>query len=342
MTVHEGDIPSDLERGTLLEDVIDDLAAAGGKLLRPRMIYLGYLSACVEASSDTFPTTSRFGSRGDLGEQCMRSLVRLGAGAELLHIFGLVQDDVMDEAPTRRGSRSAYVALADAGGRAGMGSSLRQRFGESLAVLAGDLAFALAARQVRDLGPAVCDEWDDMVIELVQGQRLDVVYAADGRFGPDGAQWVSMAKSGAYSVLRPLRLGALVRGHVPAWLEEYGFHTAVAFAMADDLLGVWGEPEVTGKPVGHDLWQAKPSLVMGVAHELMGDSLSQLLIRCRRNPSDLPVLMDELRHAGVRQEAERRLEEHLSSALAALEQCGDVRVREQLESVAHTVARRTA
>ena len=342
-----------LDRRTRLEDLVDDLVRAGGKLVRPRVLFLGHLAVgpgcdhgCRERAEEAVADPQ---------------LARLGSALELLHIFGLLQDDVMDEADTRRGAPTAHraveqrLAASRPAGPSGSDQAARERaddglgeaarFGESLAVLAGDLVFALAQRQVRGLPACVGQAWDDAVLELVQGQRLDLVFAAQGRFDQPSTERVAAAKSGAYTVTRPLELGALLAApHAapPEWLTEFGEHVGLAFALADDVLGIWGDPDVTGKPVGDDLAQRKPTTVLGIADRLLDGLLHERLHPDLPAPSPAQVaeLVAAMDAAGVRAEADRRISAHLEAATGLLEHVACAHVRAELAQLARKLALR--
>ncbi len=119
-----------------------------------------------------------------------------------------------------------------------------QQFGDSIAVLVGDLAHAAAEHMAASLPTAVHRLWRAMVMELVAGQALDLAGAADRRRDLTHARRVAAVKSGAYSIQRPLTLGATLAGALPedvAALHVYGDHLGRAFALRDDVLGVWGD-----------------------------------------------------------------------------------------------------
>lgn len=351
--------PSHLEGRTRLEDAIDDLVASGGKLIRPAMLFLGYLAVAGSGpaglATPADPATSAELAPCVRSARCARiaaaaagdaDLVRLGCALELLHVFGLLQDDVMDEAATRRGAPTARHAFGRSHQVTGSHGDAG-RFGDSAAILAGDLAFALAQRQLRGLPDPVARAWDDMVLELVQGQRLDLIYAAEGRFDPDTTRTVAQAKSGAYSVARPLELGALLAcpdAEPPDWLREFGAHLGAAFALADDLLGVFGDPVVTGKPVADDIRQRKPTTVLGIAEEVLRGGVSALLGPHRPAPTEAQIqdLRTDMAAAGVADEAELRLCRHVHDAEAALNDRCCAPVCAEFVGMARRLARRPA
>ncbi|MGL5910785.1 MAG: polyprenyl synthetase family protein, partial [Phycicoccus sp.] len=137
--------------------------------------------------------------------------VRVAAALELLHLFALVQDDVMDRSETRRGRIALHVAAAsrhhDAGG---LGDS--RLFGDSVATLVADLALSEAGLLVSPTAPDVRRAWRLMTVELVEGQLLDVTHTAGRRRDLATSLRIARFKSGRYTITRPLQLGALVAG----------------------------------------------------------------------------------------------------------------------------------
>ena len=194
-------------RGLRPEILRDDLptmlltrALTGGKRLRPRMCHLGWAGTVDTSGTD---------ERG-YGESYAH-LVRVAAALEVFHLFALVHDDVMDRSDQRRGMPTAHVvAAADHLGAQAVGDSAL--FGDSVAILLGDLAFAEASALVAETTPALRSAWREMVVELVQGQLLDLTGAASRAAGVDRAHAVARLKSGAYTVERPLLLGATAAG----------------------------------------------------------------------------------------------------------------------------------
>ncbi len=235
-----------------LPALLDTLVHSGGKRIRPVMAHLGWVSASGQA-------------RG-IGHA---DVVRVSAALDLLHAFALVHDDVMDESTSRRGVATAHLHAAELHRRTG-GQGRAERFGDNIAILLGDLAHAEADALVAGLPEELRRIWRLLVIELVYGQRRDLTGSAAGRRDLTHARQVARLKSGAYTVERPLQLGAAAARApevVSAALATYGQEVGEAFALRDDLLGVWGDPSRTGKPAGDDLISAKPTVILALAHE---------------------------------------------------------------------------
>jgi geranylgeranyl diphosphate synthase type I len=245
---------------TALFDALGAFVAAGGKRLRPAFCYWGAVAA---------------GGRGDEPE-----LVDMCAALELLHAFALIHDDVMDGSATRRGAPAVHAAFASDHAAQGWAGESR-RYGEGLAILAGDLAFVLADVLVEAAPPEARRIWHRLRIELVAGQWVDVVAAAGTSRSPDLARWVARYKSGRYTVERPLHLGATLAGgtHLAAGFSAFGEPLGQAFQLRDDVLGVFGEPSQTGKPTGDDLREGKPTLLLALATERAAPADRALLAR---------------------------------------------------------------
>jgi geranylgeranyl diphosphate synthase type I len=132
-------------------------------------------------------------------------------------------------------------------------------------------------------------------------------------------------KSGAYTVQRPLQLGAAAAGadrDVVRAITGYGREVGEAFALRDDLLGVWGDPHLTGKPAGDDLLCGKPTVILALAHDQLQGAARELLSRVgtpELSPADINHLQDALQASGVVDAVESRISGHIRAAVAALD-----------------------
>ncbi|MDX6320918.1 MAG: geranylgeranyl diphosphate synthase, type [Propionibacteriaceae bacterium] len=311
-----------------LPQLLDQLIATGGKRIRPVMSYLGWLSAG--------------GHSLGVGRA---EVIRVGAALELLHLFALIHDDVMDESDSRRGQPTVHTLTARLHlERDALGSA--QRFGESIAILLGDLAHAEADHLVADLPAPMRRLWRLLVVELVCGQRRDLTGGAAGRRDLQHARQVARMKSGAYTVGRPLQLGAAAAGGssvVTDCLTRYGREVGEAFALRDDLLGVWGDPARTGKPAGDDLISGKPTVIMSLAHQRLRSPAARDALRRVGSPqlarSDVAVLQDALQSEGVVAAVEELISGHVAAALDAVADSSlDPAGVTQLTQMAHQIA----
>ncbi|KOV89396.1 polyprenyl synthetase family protein [Streptomyces sp. NRRL B-3648] len=237
--------------------------------------------------------------------------LRIAAALELLQTCALVQDDVMDRAVLRRGRPTLHTDLTDRyADRAG--PERARRFGQSAAVLAGDLALAWADDLVAETplaawtGVVVRRLWSDMRTEMVAGQYLDVQGEVTAARSLPRVLRAARLKSALYSVERPLALGAAVAGADDATLRrlcDAGGCVGLAFQLRDDLDDVFGDPGETGKASGGDIREGKPTYLVAVARaraEAAGDGAAlAVLDRWLGDPALTGRALDEVREVLV-------------------------------------------
>ena len=293
-------------RGIPGADFVTELLAGsvpGGKCVRPVFTYLGWRAGAGESDA----------------------ALRAAASTELLHAFALIQDDVMDRSAMRRGRPAAHVRLAEWYAARHLAGDARH-FGESAAVLLGDLLLVWAEQMLRECGlpaQALARGWpvyDRMRGELAVGQFADLVYDARHLPPMETVLATSRQKSGNYTVRRPLELGAALAGcdaTVTAALGRYGALVGEAFQLRDDLLGVFGRPSVTGKPSGGDLREHKATSVVALASELAGPGQRAELERLHARPRLGETELDRLRELITDAGAVGRIERMIASRVAA-------------------------
>ncbi|MEJ5256006.1 MAG: polyprenyl synthetase family protein, partial [Acidimicrobiales bacterium] len=232
-----------------------------------------------------------------------------------------MHDDVMDGSVTRRGRATTHVRfgfqhqLLRGRGESG-------RFGESVAILVGDLAHVFAEQLAERLPTAARALWREMQVELVMGQYLDVLRTVHGRPGRAQADRIAVLKSGRYTIERPLRLGATLADApfpVQVALSAYGHALGLAFQLRDDLLGAFGEPDTLGKPVGADLLDGKPTPLLALALERSSPADRLVLDRAGEpglDESGVREIQEVLRRCGAVQEVEQRIEHALVKGIA--------------------------
>ncbi|WP_299057697.1 polyprenyl synthetase family protein [uncultured Nocardioides sp.] len=229
-------------------------ATAGGKRLRAAFCWWGYRAVRPDVVDET-------------------ALLRACASLELLHASALVHDDYMDASDTRRGHPAAHRAL-EAEHRAAGWSGPPERYGAAGAILLGDLLLSWSDEMLRRCGlpaeqvGAALDVLDLCRTEVIAGQFLDISVQARGLEDVAEAMTVLRYKSAKYSVEQPLHLGAALAGADTATqdaLGAFGLPLGEAFQLRDDLLGVFGDPAVTGKPAGDDLVEGKQTVLVALA-----------------------------------------------------------------------------
>ena len=311
-------------------DAIDDLLA-GGKRLRAGFCYWGW-RAC--------------------GGPDGREIFAAAAALELLHASALVHDDVMDASDTRRGQPAVHRRFAARHAASGWRGSAAD-FGAGAAVLIGDLLLAWTDEMLRASGLAPDAVWrglgelDAMRTEVFSGQFLDLVGQASGASALDSALQVVIYKSAKYTVERPLHLGAELacatrpgtagagrgagdpgrdyadRLAARQAFTDYGVPIGIAFQLRDDILGVFGDPARTGKPVIDDLREGKRTVMLAIARERADAGQAAVLDRAVGDP-----LLSEkgacqvravITGTGALAECEAMIDRNVKDALAALD-----------------------
>ncbi|MFD0528010.1 polyprenyl synthetase family protein [Kitasatospora arboriphila] len=243
-----------------VSEALRDFLLDGGKRLRPAFCYWGW--------------------RGAGGSADHPGIADAAAALELLQASALVHDDLMDRSDTRRGLPSVHRRFEGLHRENGWRGD-REQYGASAAVLLGDLLLIWCDELFQSSGlpddavRAAKPVFDLMRTEVMVGQYLDVLEPVAGDSADAGAldraQTVLHYKSAKYTIERPLQVGALLAGAGPGLVEAYGafgLPLGEAFQLRDDLLGVFGDPAVTGKPAGDDLREGKRTLL--VAHAMRG------------------------------------------------------------------------
>ena len=292
---------------------VDDLTRfvlAGGKRLRPTFAWWGWRAAG--------------------GLDAPAAVLRAVSALELIQACALVHDDLIDDSATRRGEPTVHARWASRHAAASWAGD-PTRFGAAVAILLGDVALAWADDMLHESGldlaalARVRPVWRAMRTEVLGGQFLDVQGHASSDSRPETALRISRYKTAAYTVERPLHLGAALAGadaRTVSGLRRYGTDLGIAFQLRDDLLGVFGDPAVTGKPAGDDLREGKLTLLVALsrAHP---DRRTAAVVERAVGDHDLDAAgVDAAREAlvalGVVDDVERRITELTASALDAV------------------------
>jgi len=300
-----------------LTPVVDEVCALadGGKRLRPLFAYWGWRGVAP-------------GAPGPAEDD--DAVLRAVAALEFVHASALVHDDVMDGALTRRGRPATHIGFAGRHDGAGLDGDAGA-FGVGAAILVGDLALVWSDELLRRSGISAAAlararaVWDTMRTEVTAGQYLDLLRAAGGLPGPEGALTVARYKSAGYTVQRPLQLGAAIAGAGPRAADTYtaiGLPLGEAFQLRDDVLGVFGDPSVTGKSADDDLREGKQTLLIALAEREADAAGRQLLAESLGDPAAGPEQFDALRElievTGARSRVEERITERTALARTAI------------------------
>ena len=306
-----GVLEQELQRWTAVDadlaepvSALRDLVLAGGKRLRPAFCHWAFVGAGGNADDPM--------------------VIDAGAALELLHTFALVHDDIMDGSSTRRGTDTIHVQFEAGHAMDGWRGEAR-RFGEGVAILVGDLAFVYADQLLEQAPSAAHEVFTELRLEVNVGQYLDLLGTARGSVNEGTARRISRFKSGKYTVERPLHLGAALAGRLDALatpLSGYGLPLGEAFQLRDDLLGVFGDGDVTGKPVGEDLREGKPTLLYAMAAERASGADAAVLHRYGASDlddDDVAALQDVLLNCGAVEAVEASIGRLVGEAVDALD-----------------------
>lgn len=342
------------ELETLLEYSADLLR--GGKRFRALFCYWGWQS--VGAGRGEYDQLHERDTPADL-----RAVVTVASALELFHAAALVHDDIMDNSDTRRGrpaTHKRFEALHSANSWTGSASG----YGESAALLLGDLLLGWSDEMLGEgLGvlasPAAASaarrEFNLMRAEVTFGQYLDILEEKSWRSHPEiellpRAHRVIVYKSAKYSVEAPLAIGGRLGGGTAAQVEclrTFGLPLGIAYQLRDDLLGVFGDPEVTGKPAGDDLREGKRTVLIALARTKLPANarnlLDELLGDAELDAQQIDLLQNAVRDSGAIDLVERLIDHNVGLARAALADAPlTASARDQLLQLTDTVTRRQA
>ena len=300
----------------------------GGKRMRPAFCVWGYVAAAgIPTDFDLKPLLAAAGS------------------LDVLHVSALVHDDLMDSSDLRRGRPAAHRQFEALHANAGwLGDSAA--FGKAGAILLGDLLVMWSAQMLHGAGvdqsalertlPIV----EAMRTEVTCGQYLDMVAQAHplrqrapaiGSLRPtielalDDASRVVEYKAARYTVQRPCQIGAALGGgndELYFGLGAYGSPLGRAFQFRDDLLGVFGDPQITGKPAGDDLREGKRTVLVAHAYAHASEAGQKLLLQRLGDPdldeAGINELQQVITESGAREAVESMINENHERALKAL------------------------
>jgi geranylgeranyl diphosphate synthase, type I len=300
----------------------------GGKRMRPAFCVWGYVAA------SGIPT-----------DEELKPLITAAGSLDVLHVSALIHDDLMDSSDLRRGRPAAHRQFEALHANAGwLGDSAA--FGKAGAILLGDLLVMWSAQMLHGAGveqsaleralPIV----EAMRTEVTCGQYLDIVAQAHplrkrapaiGSLRPtielalDDASRVVEYKAARYTVQRPCQMGSAIGGgddELYFALGAYGSPLGRAFQFRDDLLGVFGDPQITGKPAGDDLREGKRTVLVAHAYAHAGDAGQKLLLQRLGDPrldeAGIAELQQVIVESGAREAVESMINEYYERALKVL------------------------
>ena len=315
----------------------------GGKRFRALFCYYSWAS-CL---GDVEPT-----------QDDLAGIVGIAASLEMFHAAALVHDDLLDQSDMRRGSPAIHKRFETHHQNKNYAGS-PERFGVAGSVLVGDLMLgwsseifghALLNSTDKQVESACRDEFSLMRVEVMAGQYLDVLEenAANTRSISEAvgrAEKVILYKTAKYSIEAPLRIGAAFAGADPGQLgqfTQFGIPLGMAFQLRDDILGVFGDPSITGKPAGDDLREGKRTVLVALTKESLAEkspsmitTFEELLTSRELDAEQIAFLQKLISDSGALQKTERMI---LELGDRALENLDDMEVHPQAKATLKALA----
>ncbi len=346
-------------RASILVSIADELAPiaafsrdflSGGKRFRALFCFWGWQAARTAGDEpDGAPVTAG----GPLD-----GVVSVASALELFHAAALVHDDLIDNSDTRRGKPAAhrrFEHLHEQEGWQGSGAS----FGTGAATLLGDYLLILSDELFDEglsqtVSASARRSARAEFLDVTAGQYLDIFEEIGWAGRPDAdqlarAERVIVYKSAKYSIESPLLIGASLAGATVGQLDSlrrFGLPLGIAYQLRDDLLGVFGDAEVTGKPSGDDLREGKRTVLIALTRQAVPAgaraTLDELLGDPELTPQQIETLQMTIRESGAVEKVEKMIADNVDRAIGALEgaQLGAA-ARAQLRDLAITVTRRS-
>lgn len=282
-----------------------------GKRLRPLFAYAGIISA-----------------GGALNPATTKAISSL----ELLQACALIHDDLMDGSDTRRGKPSIHRHFESIHVQDEL-EGFAPAYGLASAVLLGDLALVWSNQLLNNSGitaqelARVLPTFDEMRVELMAGQFLDIHEQTQKNTDLARSMKIARYKSGKYTIERPLHMGAVLSGQsspeLLLALSEYGLPLGEAFQFRDDLLGVFGDPSVTGKPAGDDLREGKRTALIAMTDARCTDAMREESRKYfGKNDLDekgVAILQEMIESTGAKAELEKMIENLTHRAVQAID-----------------------
>ncbi|MDO4685930.1 MAG: polyprenyl synthetase family protein [Corynebacterium sp.] len=301
----------------------------GGKRVRPMFAWAGFVSA----ESDEDP----------------HAVLRAISALEFIQACALIHDDIIDSSDTRRGKPTVHRAVEKHHRDQGWNGD-SAHYGKAVATLIGDLALTWSDDMLNSAGLSdaalhrALVPWRAMRTEVIAGQILDITVEASGDERVEEAEKINLYKTAAYTIARPLHLGAAIANTSADAFLAYGRSVGVAYQLRDDVLGVFGDPAVTGKPAGDDLREGKRTVLLATTLQLLDatNPSEAAILRERIGTPNIEGLPDIIQRSGALERIEEMIQALVDTGIAHLDESLPSDALETLKSLALTATSRHA
>jgi geranylgeranyl diphosphate synthase, type I len=293
-------------------EMIRDFTLAGGKRLRPALVYYGYLAA---------------------GGEKNQEIIKASMSIELLHSFLLIHDDIIDRDELRHGIKTIHENFRE------IGEKIKSKmdpvhFGNSMAILVGDIAASMGNEILfvsefsSEIKIEALKKLQAIVYITAPGEMVDVYLEAKGEATEGEIMRMYEGKTARYTFEGPLHLGAMLAGKnledsFLKQLTDYSIPLGNAFQLRDDILGIFGDEKKLGKPVGSDIAEGKQTLLTVKALERVGEGqkerLWSLLGKNDINKDEIEEFRKIIIETGALDYANNLCQELVKKALSSLE-----------------------
>lgn len=282
----------------------------GGKRVRPILMIMGY----------------------GLFSQIDDKIINASISIEMAQSFLLIHDDIMDQSDMRRGKPSFHRAVENS-----LNHGSVERIAENIAISAGDLIDTFSHEALLRSGFPVNDlleadfEFSKIIEDTGKGQILDIYSALEDVYSEERLLRLHFLKTARYTIQGPLLMGALLSGNKQYLdeIREFGRNAGIAFQLYDDLLGLFGEEEKTGKSIKSDVNEGKKTLLMIRAFQNSGNDTRKFIDRCLNDgditDSDFKKLREVVIESGSLDYTKKKIDEYNSNARASLKKIGGSR-----------------
>lgn len=246
------------EEGLIVTDALKQvkkITLSGGKRLRPALMYWGYLG---------------------VGGKDEKEMLKTSVSIELIHIFLLIHDDIIDNDKTRHGEETIHAQYARIGKVISKGKRESEHFGNSMGIVVGDIIAGISNQIIfssnfpPELIVKALHQMQGIVAMVAIGEAQDVYIEHQRKATEKEVMEMYKNKTAKYTIEGPLHLGAIIGGAGEETLKkisDFSVPIGIAFQIQDDILGIFGDEKIIGKPVGSDIREGKQTILVVKAME---------------------------------------------------------------------------